>query len=130
VLDMASRHETPAPRTPDGPTIDTGDPTPPSPATGQRTETVRDYRGAGIMWTGVALVAAVAVFVIITLQNMQDVEFDFLWFDVVTPLSLILAITFALALILGEVIGFVWRHRRRNRLRERDELRRLRGSSR
>lgn len=90
---------------------------------------VRDYRGAGIMWTAVAPVVAVALFVVVALQNTQDVDFSFLWFDVSAPLILILAITFGAALVVGEVIGFVWRRRRRTRLRERDELRRLRKKS-
>lgn len=92
-------------------------------------ETVREYRGTGIMWSAVALLIAIAALVVVIFQNTHDVEFDFLWFDVATPLSLVLAITFGLALLLGEVIGFVWRRRRRTRLREREELRRLRKQS-
>ena len=91
---------------------------------------IREYRGTGIIWSAVALIVAVALFVVIALQNMQDVEFEVLWFDLSTPLSLIVAITFGLALVTGEVIGFVWRRRRRTRLREREELRRLRKRSR
>jgi hypothetical protein len=45
-------------------------------------------------------------------------------------LILILAITSGRAIIAGESIGFVWRHRRRKLRRERDELRRLRRSNR
>lgn len=89
-------------------------------------ETVREYRGTGIIWSAVGLLVAIALFVVIAFQNTHDVDFEFLWFDVATPLSLILVITFGIALVLGEVIGFVWRHRRRTRLREREELRRLR----
>lgn len=125
---MASRHDTPAPLTRDGPVTD--DRARSDASSGEkRAEPVVDYRGTGIMWTAVALVVAIAMFVIIALQNMRDVEFDFLWFDAAIPLSLILAITFATALVVGEVTGFVWRRRRRNRLRERDELRRLRSGS-
>ena len=129
---MASRHDTPPPPASDE-NADRTDAsrTDGSAATDGRAddEPVRDYRGTGIIWAAVGLVLAVALFVIITLQNMQDVEFSFLWFDAATPLSLILAITFAVALVIGEVIGFVWRRRRRTRLRERDELRRLRSST-
>lgn len=93
------------------------------------TEAVREYRGTGIIWSAVGLLTAIALFVVIAFQNTHDVAFEFLWFDVTTPLSLVLAITFGLALVLGEVIGFVWRRRRRTRLREREELRRLRERS-
>ncbi len=90
------------------------------------TDTVREYRGTGIMWTGLALLAALALLVIVAFQNTHDVVFDFLWWEAQIPLILILLITFALAVLASETIGFVWRHRRRRRLRERDELERLR----
>lgn len=124
---MESRHDTQAPSASDGATARTDAHT----STGDQSsdEPVRDYRGTGIIWTAVALVAAIALLVIVAFQNTQDVEFTFLWFDASTPLSLILVITFGIALVIGEVIGFVWRHRRRTRLRERDELRRLRSQS-
>lgn len=78
------------------------------------------------MWSAVALLTALAALLVVIIQNTHDVAFEFLWFDVQTPLSLVLAITFGVALVVGEVVGFVWRRRRRTRMRERDELRRLR----
>lgn len=90
------------------------------------TDTGREYRGAGIMWSAVALLVAIAAFLVVVVQNTHDVVFEFLWFDTTISLSLALAITFGTALVLGEVIGFVWRRRRRTRRRERDELKRLR----
>lgn len=98
-------------------------------ASGRQAEAVREYRGTGIIWSAVALLTAIAVSIIVVIQNTHDVEFEFLWFDVAIPLSLILAITFGVALVLGEITGFVWRRRRRTRLREREELRRLRNRS-
>jgi len=92
----------------------------------QSGEPVREYRGTGIMWSAVALLTAIAALLVVIIQNTHDVAFEFLWFDVQTPLSLVLAITFGVALVVGEVVGFVWRRRRRTRMRERDELRRLR----
>ena len=89
-------------------------------------EPVREYRGSGIMWSGFALIVSMAVLVIIAFQNTQDVEFNFLWFDVAIPLIVILAITAGIAVVATETIGFVWRHRRRRARRERDELKRLR----
>ena len=87
---------------------------------------VREYRGTGIMWSAIGLAVILAAFVIVVIQNAQNVEFDFLWFTVETPLSLIVAVTVALSLLLGEAVGFVWRRRRRSRLQEREELHRLR----
>jgi uncharacterized integral membrane protein len=89
-------------------------------------EPARDFRGTGIMWGAVALVAVAVLFVVVALQNAHDVEFDFLWATVQTPLILIIAITIAVTLVVDEVVGFLWRRRRRTRLREREELRSLR----
>lgn len=84
------------------------------------------YRGSGIMWSGIAVVVVMALLVIVAFQNTQDVTFDFLWLATSIPLILILAITFGIAVVTTETIGFVWRRRRRRQRRERDELRRLR----
>lgn len=86
----------------------------------------REYRGTGIMWGAIALVLIAAAFVIVALQNSHTVEFEFLWLDVSTPLILIIAITIAATLVVDEVVGLLWRRRRRTRLREREELRELR----
>jgi uncharacterized integral membrane protein len=90
------------------------------------TEPKREYRGTGIMWGAVGLGLVLAAFVIVVIQNGQSVELDFLWVTTDTPLSLIVAVTAAVSLLLGEAIGFIWRRRRRRRLQEREELRRLR----
>jgi uncharacterized integral membrane protein len=89
-------------------------------------EPTRDYRGTGIIWGAVALVAVAVLFVVVALQNSQEVEFDFLWATFQTPLILIIAITIAVTLVIDEVVGFMWRRRRRTRMREREELRQLR----
>jgi uncharacterized integral membrane protein len=78
------------------------------------------------MWSGIAVVATMALLIVVAFQNTQDVEFNFLWFDVAIPLVLILAITAGIAVVASETIGFVWRHRRRRVRRDRDELKRLR----
>lgn len=88
---------------------------------------VREYRGTGIMWSAICLGIILVAFIIVVIQNAQNVQFQFLWLDVETPLSLIVAVTVAASLVLGEAIGFVWRRRRRSRLQEREELKRLRG---
>lgn len=89
-----------------------------------------EYRGAGIMWGAIALVLVAAAFVIVAMQNAHDVEFDFLWWSVSTPLILIIAITIAVTLVIDELVGLLWRRQRRSRLRDREELRRLRAERR
>lgn len=93
---------------------------------GSPAEPIREYRGSGIMWSGVAITTLMALLVVVAFQNTQDVEFDFLWFDVAVPLIVLLAITAGIAVVATETIGFVWRHRRRRVRRDRDELKRLR----
>ncbi len=90
------------------------------------TEPVRDYRGTGIVWGGILVLLLAVGLIIVAFQNSQDVEFDFLWIDTTAPLVLIIAITIAAAIVIDEIVGFVWRRRRRSRLRDRDELKRLR----
>lgn len=79
------------------------------------------------MWGAIALGVVLVAFIIVVIQNSDNVAFQFLWFDVSTPLSLIVAVTVAASLVLGEAIGFVWRRRRRSRMQDHEELTRLRG---
>jgi uncharacterized integral membrane protein len=56
------------------------------------------------------IVVGVAIFVA---QNTEDVEFEFLWFNFVWPLWLVLVIVFVLGGLTGQ--GLLWLRRRRNR---------------
>lgn len=91
-----------------------------------RNEPVRDSRGTGVMWAGGAVVVIVALAVIAAVQNTQEVEINFLWMDGTLPLVLLLLIAIGATVVVTEAVGLVWRRRRRNRLRDRDELKRLR----
>ena len=96
---------------------------------GATPEPVREYRGAGIMWSAIALVVILIAFVIVIIQNAHNVELDFLWITVSTPLALIIAVAVAASLAVGEIVGFAWRHHRRGDLQRREELKRLRKQS-
>lgn len=93
-------------------------------------ETIRDYRGTGVVWGAILVLVLAVALIIAAFQNGQDVEFDFLWIDTTAPLVLILAIAIAAAIVVDEIVGFLWRRSRRNRLRDRDELERLRSQQR
>lgn len=111
-----------------GPNTEPQDEASDAPATDQATdqEEIRDYRGTGIVWGGLLVVLLAVGLIVVAFQNSHDVEFDFLWINTTAPLVLIIAIAIAAAIVIDEVVGFVWRRRRRSRLRDRDELKRLR----
>lgn len=91
-------------------------------------EPIRDYRGAGIMWSAIAVLVVLAAFIIVVIQNSESVPFEFLWITVDTPLALIIAVAVAASLAIGETIGWAWRRHRRGDLQRREELRRLKRS--
>lgn len=89
-----------------------------------------EYRGTGFyVGLGAILLFALAL-LILAVQNTQDVNVTFLGWDFTIPLFGV-AIGAALgAAVLDELIGLVWRRRRRVRLAERAELRSLRAAER
>lgn len=82
--------------------------------------------GTGVMWSAIALVVLAAAFVVVAVQNTDQVDVRFLWLEVSTPLVVVMAVAAAITLVVAEVVGFVWRRRRRTHRRERVELRQLR----
>ena len=126
----APRHEPSHPETSDHPEHSDTEAHPDAPNDQLPTRTVREYKGTGIMWGAIGLVLLLVGFIIVVLQNGDNVEFNFLWITVTTPLSLVIAVTTAVSLAVGELIGFVWRRRRRSDLQRREELRRLREKTR
>ena len=83
-------------------------------------------RGTGLYWSlFVAFVIAVAVLIGI-IQNQQTVELKYLGWDLRTPLVVILLVTVLAAFLFAALVGVTWRHRRRGRLADREELQELR----
>jgi uncharacterized integral membrane protein len=68
----------------------------------------------GVIGLGL-IAAAVLLFVI---QNTQDVEVEFLWFDFTWPLWLLLVVTIVLSCVGWVLAGILRRHRRRKDRRE------------
>jgi uncharacterized integral membrane protein len=93
-------------------------PAPPSPVpTRERT---------GFRWGlffGLLLIGAIAV---LAAQNTQTVRLRILGWDGNAPLIVIMLFTAVIAVVIDELIGVMWRIRRRRLLAEREELRRLR----
>lgn len=94
-----------------------------APAIPQKTRRV--YRGTGVVWALVAALVAVVLLVILIAQNTDPVTIHFLWFTPEVSLVVLVLASVVLAVCVTEGVGLVWRHRRRQRLTQRDELRRM-----
>lgn len=80
----------------------------------------------GIPW-GLGLFLVVTILLVIfAVQNTQDVDLQFLGWEVRSPLVVIIVVVAAVAVILDEIFGGVLRRRRRRRRAEKEELKRLR----
>ena len=75
------------------------------------------YQGAGVAAGLIVLLVAGAAVVIVVAQNVDRVDFEFLWWSVRAPLAALLLITAFAVVSIDQVVGFVWRRRRR-RVRE------------
>lgn len=85
-----------------------------------------EYRGTGF-YVGLILAGILALLlVIMSVQNTDSVEFEFLGWDLELPLFALILIAVLIAVVVDELIGVVWRRRRRKLLSERQELGRLR----
>ena len=80
----------------------------------------------GIRWGLIVAVILGAALVALAIQNTDSVPVEWLFFDVDTPLVLLLLITAVAAVLLSEALGYIWRRRRRRRAEEKAELERLR----
>ena len=65
------------------------------------------------------------VLLILIVQNTETVVVHFLGFTWSVSLVVLVLATILLTVCVSESIGLVWRHRRRQRLTNRDELRRI-----
>lgn len=95
---------------------------PPKPA---GVEPERHFVGTGLFW-GLVVGLVLAVFVIIlAAQNTQSITFSFLGWDWSTPLIVVILVSLLVGIVLDEIVGLVFRARRRRILAEREELKRL-----
>jgi len=90
------------------------DPTKPHPAQHQR----EDGRAEGRPWRRWLLYGAIAVLVIVALQNSQTVEVKFLTINGSAPLIVVLLVAALLGAVIGYAAPVLRRHRREERRRE------------
>lgn len=98
------------------------------PPAGNRGEVEPVFRGAGVSAGLVVGVVLAVVAIIVSVQNTDDVNVDFLAWEVDAPLVAAILAAAVAGVVLDETLGFFWRRRRRRNLGERAELRRLRRS--
>lgn len=80
----------------------------------------------GIRWSLVAGLLLIATITVLAAQNTQNVTLNFLGWDGRAPLIAIILGTALISILIDEVVGLLWRRRRRKTLAEREELKRLR----
>jgi uncharacterized integral membrane protein len=91
---------------------------PAGPTSSDRADRHRDeqsvrYEGVGIAAGFIALVVAAVAVLIVVGQNVERVPFEFLLWETDVPLAVLLLATALAALVLGELVGLIWRKRRR-----------------
>jgi uncharacterized integral membrane protein len=88
-------------------------------------EPERHFVGTGLFW-GLVVGLVLAVFVIIlAAQNTQSITFSFIGWDWSTPLIVVILVSLLVGIVLDEIVGLIFRARRRRILAEREELKRL-----
>jgi uncharacterized integral membrane protein len=80
-------------------------------------------RGTGFLWSfviGLALAAALIVFIA---QNTEQVTVHWTVWKARTSLAVVVLVTIAAVVLLAELVGLVWRHRRRRIIARQESLR-------
>jgi uncharacterized integral membrane protein len=82
--------------------------------------------GRGFWWTFAAGLVVSAAVIVAIVQNGRHVRLHYLVWDMSVSLIVVILTTALAAVLLDEIGGLVWRHRRRTRLGRRSELEQLR----
>ncbi|MBU1225729.1 MAG: DUF1049 domain-containing protein [Actinobacteria bacterium] len=89
-------------------------------------EARRVFVGTGVFWGLVIAVLLAAAVIILAAQNTQQVTVEFLSFEIDTSLIVVLLAALLVGVVLDEIVGWVYRARRRRTLTDREELKHLR----
>jgi uncharacterized integral membrane protein len=91
-----------------------------------RAEPERVFVGTGLFWGLIVGVMLALGVIILAAQNTDTVTIFFLAWDFSTPLIVLILGALLIGVVLDELLGVVYRKRRRRTLGEREELKRLR----
>lgn len=92
-------------------------------------EKERIFVGTGLFWGLVFGVLLAIVMIILAAQNTDDTTIKFLGWDFSTPLIAVILAALLVGVVLDELVGLVYRIRRRRTLTDRKELERLHSNS-
>jgi uncharacterized integral membrane protein len=81
-----------------------------------------------VPWGALIALLGVVLAVVFAVQNTEPVPVEFLWFEGEYPLALVILITAGLAVLIAQLVAYLYRRRRRRRVAEQQELRRYRES--
>lgn len=70
-------------------------------------------RGVGVVWGFVLALPLAAALIVFVAQNTNDVVVHWTVWKVRSPLAAVVLVTIFAAVVLAEIVGVVWRHRRR-----------------
>jgi uncharacterized integral membrane protein len=73
----------------------------------------REYAGVGFVGGVVALIVLGLLLVVLIIQNAEAVEFSVLWWSAEVPLAALLLATAVISIAVAELVGVLWRRRRR-----------------
>ena len=85
------------------------------------------FVGTGVFWGLVVGVILAVIVVVFAAQNTQSATIKVLPWDWSSPLFVVVLISLLIGIVLDEIVGLLYRARRRRRLAEKEELKRLRG---
>jgi uncharacterized integral membrane protein len=100
------------------------EPSPEVEAVAQPSRPVSD--STGIAWGAILLFIGITLVVVFSVQNTDPVPVNFLWMEGEFSLAIVILVTVGVIVLLTELIGLAYRKRRRRRMVEKEELRRLR----
>lgn len=88
-----------------------------------------EFVGTGLFWGLVVGVLLAVIVIIFSAQNTGDTPVKFLWWEWASPVFAVILVSLLMGIVLDEIVGLLFRSRRRRRLAEREELNRLRRQS-
>ncbi len=78
--------------------------------------------GAGFSASLVVGVILTIAVIVLAVQNTEDVHLEFLAWDANAPLVAILLAAVLIGVVFDEIVGLLWRHRRRDQITMKEEL--------